>query len=277
MSMIPKGSRKGAVKKMKVGVQLYTLRDYCKDLKSFSETLGRVADMGYTTVQVSGTCAYEAEWLRDELKKYGLTCNLTHYNYDRIVNDTDAVVNEHKIFGCKYIGVGSLPGIFSKEPDKVPEYFADFVKKAKPAAKRIAELGCYFMYHNHGVEYTNKQGDKNYMQLLSDAFTPEEMGFTLDTYWVKDGGSDPVEEIKRLSGRLPCVHFKDMAVEADGSHHFTWCGNGIIDFASIGQALKDAGTEYAFIEQDQTFSCEPDPFKCLEKSKKYLSALGFEF
>ena len=103
------------------------------------------------------------------------------------------------------------------------------------------------------------------------------MGFTLDTYWVKCGGYDPVEEIKRLSGRLPCVHFKDMAVEADGTKHFTWCGNGILDFSSIGQALKDAGTDYIFIEQDKTFSCEPDPFKCLEKSKKYLASIGFEF
>ena len=85
------------------------------------------------------------------------------------------------------------------------------------------------------------------------------------------------EEIKRLKGRLPCVHFKDMFVEPDGEQHFTWCGNGILDFAAIGQALKDAGTEYIFIEQDKTFACEPDPFKCLEKSKKHLESLGFEF
>lgn len=262
---------------MKVGAQLYTLRDYCKDLDSFAETLKKVADMGYSTVQVSGTCAYEAEWLRDTLRSVGLTCDLTHYNYDRIVGDTEAVINEHKTFGCKYIGVGALPGVFSPEKDKIPQFCADFVEKAKPAAKKIADAGLYFMYHNHAAEYENTVDGKNCMEYLSDKFTPEEMGFTLDTYWVKAGGSDPVEEIKRLSGRLPCVHFKDMMVEADGTRHFTWCGNGILDFSSIGQALKDAGTEYAFIEQDQTFACEPDPFKCLKNSKKYLESLGFEF
>ena len=262
---------------MKVGVQMYTLRDYCKDLQSFSETLKRISEMGFSTVQVSGTCAYEAEWLRDRLKENGLTCDLTHYNYDRIVGDTEAVIAEHKTFGCKYIGVGSLPGIFSGEKDKIPQYCADFVAKAKPAAKKIAESGCYFMYHNHAAEYENSIDGKNCMEYLSDNFGSDEMGFTLDTYWVECGGYDPVEEIKRLSGRLPCVHFKDMAVEADGTKHFTWCGNGILDFSSIGQALKDAGTDYIFIEQDKTFSCEPDPFKCLEKSKKYLASIGFEF
>ena len=38
---------------MKIGAQLYTLRDSCKDLESFAETLKKVADIGYTTVQVS--------------------------------------------------------------------------------------------------------------------------------------------------------------------------------------------------------------------------------
>ena len=261
---------------MKVGVQMFTLREYCKDLDSFSATLGRISDMGFSSVQVSGTCAYEAEWLAEQLKKYGLTCNLTHYKYDRIIGETEKVIEEHKTFGCKYIGVGSLPGIFSKEQDKIPEFCETFVKDAKPAAQKIADAGLMFMYHNHSQEYTNKINGKTCMEYLSDNFG-DVMGFTLDTYWVKFGGYEPVDEIKRLKGRLPCVHFKDMAVEANGDRHFTWCGNGIIDFASVGQALKDAGTEYIFIEQDKTFDCEPDPFKCLEKSKAYLESIGFEF
>ena len=62
---------------MKIGAQLYTLRDYCKTLEDFSETLKKVADIGYTTVQVSGTCAYEADWLAEQLKNTGLTCGIT--------------------------------------------------------------------------------------------------------------------------------------------------------------------------------------------------------
>ena len=68
---------------MKIGAQLYSLRDYCKTLDDFKETLKKVADMGYTSVQVSGTCAYEADWLADALKETGLTCDLTHYSLDK--------------------------------------------------------------------------------------------------------------------------------------------------------------------------------------------------
>ena len=46
---------------MRVGAQLYTLREYCKTLDDFALTLRRVADMGYSIVQVSGSCAFETE------------------------------------------------------------------------------------------------------------------------------------------------------------------------------------------------------------------------
>ena len=74
---------------MKIGAQLFTVRESCTTLDDFAQTLDRVADIGYTTVQVSGTCAYEADWLAEQLKRTGLTCNLTHYNLDRIRTETD--------------------------------------------------------------------------------------------------------------------------------------------------------------------------------------------
>jgi len=64
---------------MKLGAQFYTLRDNCQDLNGLSESLKKVADIGYTTVQISGVCPYEPEWMRDELKKNGLECALTHW------------------------------------------------------------------------------------------------------------------------------------------------------------------------------------------------------
>ena len=46
---------------MEIGAQLFTVRDFCKDLPALAETLRKIADIGYRHVQVSGTCAYEAE------------------------------------------------------------------------------------------------------------------------------------------------------------------------------------------------------------------------
>ena len=122
---------------MKIGAQLFTLRDYCANLDDFAKTLDRVADIGYTAVQVSGTCAYEADWLAEQLKRTGLTCDLTHFNLDRIRTETDQVVKEHNTFGCKYIGVGSMPNDYRGSVEGLER----FVKDVSPAAKRIKELG----------------------------------------------------------------------------------------------------------------------------------------
>ena len=253
---------------MKIGAQLYTLRDFCKNLDDFSETLKKVADIGYTTVQVSGTCRYEAEWLRDELKKNGLTCGITHFDFNRVRNETEAVIEEHKTFGCGYIGLGSMPGGAS--------HYAEF--KADPllvpAMDKIAAAGMKFMYHNHSGEYETKLEDgRPVMFHLTDDFTPAQMGFTLDTYWVKYGGFDVVPEIERLSGRLPVVHLKDMLVMPDGEKRMSWVGGGnALNFEEIVPAFEKAGTKFAYVEQDNCYG--EDPFVCLKKSYDYLVSLG---
>ena len=46
---------------MKIGAQLYTLHNFTKTLEGFSEALKKVADIGYTSVQVSGLgCCIES-------------------------------------------------------------------------------------------------------------------------------------------------------------------------------------------------------------------------
>ena len=69
---------------MKIGAQMFTTRATCQTLEGFADTLKRIADIGYTTVQVSGTCPYEGEWLRDQLKLNGLKCVLTHIPVPRL-------------------------------------------------------------------------------------------------------------------------------------------------------------------------------------------------
>ena len=121
---------------MKIGAQFYTLRDQCTTLEGLSESLKKVADIGYTTVQLSGVCSYEPEWMRDELKKNGLKCVLTHWGAGEILEDPVSVINKHKIFGCSNIGLGSMPGGWANE-----EITHKFIKDYKEVAKAISQNG----------------------------------------------------------------------------------------------------------------------------------------
>jgi hypothetical protein len=40
---------------MEIGAQFYTVRQQCQNLEDFALSLKKVADIGYRTVQISGT------------------------------------------------------------------------------------------------------------------------------------------------------------------------------------------------------------------------------
>ena len=110
---------------------------------------------------------------------------------------------------------------------------------------------------------------------MAEDFAPEELSFTLDTYWVKAGGYDVLEEIKRLRGRLPAVHYKDMLIDSENHQLMYYIGGGnTFDFEKITEAFIDAGTKFALVEQD---NCNgEDPFVCLKKSYDYLRSIGLD-
>lgn len=251
---------------MKIGVQFWTLREHSKDLNGLSESLKRVADMGYTTVQISGVCEYTPEWLNEELNKNGLRCVLTHTSYDRVKNEPLAVLNEHKAFGCNYVGLGSMPkGIVTSESLKV------FIKEYKDSAHIIAQNGGKLFYHNHHWEFAKADTGRLILEELVDAFPKNELGITLDTYWVQYGGACPYDVIRDLSGRVQCVHLKDLEI-VGSEQRMAPVGGGNINFDKVINACADAGTEYLLVEQDQCYG--KDPFECLKQSYEFLKSRG---
>ena len=247
---------------MKIGAQLYTVRDFCKSADAFSETLSRIADIGYEYVQVSGTCEYDAVWLDSELKKSGLSCVITHTPAKKLVEETDKVINDHSLFGCKYIGLGYYGY------DTPKEKLASFLDTYTPVAERLAASGKYFMYHNHAAEF-QKIDSKTVLEHIAERTAPSILGFTLDTYWVQVGGANPCDVLEMLSGRVPCIHLKDYAF----GQKMAVLGEGNINFDRVFVKAEEAKTKYMLVEQDDCGG--EDPFDCLKRSYEFLKSRGF--
>lgn len=250
---------------MKIGAQLFTLRDFCRNTEDFAATLAKVADIGYTTVQVSGTCAYDPLWLKGELQKNGLTCAITHTSFDRMLEMPEVVLAEHKIFGCDYIGLGYSSGFHE---DAAVDRLVD---AARQLSKVFAPAGAKFMYHNHYEEMNRGADGKTRLLSLAERTTPEELGFTVDTYWLQYGGADVADYFKALAGRIDCVHFKDMRVVGK-EIRMAPVGEGSINFEKLIPLCYDGGTKYILVEQDNCYG--EDPFDCLARSYRYLKAQG---
>lgn len=247
---------------MEIGAQLYTVRNHCQTKEDLTETLKKVAGIGYRFVQVSGTCEYEPEWLGQELKKNGLQCVITHIPQNDLLTQPKQVAANHCLFDCDYVGLGYYP---FDDPEKD---FHDFVERFTPVVNTLKQEGKYFMYHNHAKEFQKIKGVP-ILEHLANQFSADVFGFTLDTYWVQTAGGDPAYWLERLSRRVPCIHLKDHTFD----RKMAVLGEGNIHFDRVFLSAEQAGTKYMLVEQDDCNG--EDPFDCLERSYKFLKSRGF--
>ena len=250
---------------MEIGAQFYTVRESCKTLADFAETLKKVADIGYRNVQISGTCPYEAQWLKEQLAQNGLRCVLTHIPAPRLIDETEQVVHDHELFDCNHIGLG----YYSFNPEQGDSY-EKFVETYAPVARKISSMGKTFMYHNHDGEFRRLSDGRIVMEHLMEDFPADQLGFTVDTYWVQAGGGDPAQWLEKLAGRIPCIHLKDFAF----GRQMAVVGEGNINFDRVFEKAEAGGTRYMLVEQD---NCNgEDPIECLRRSYQFLRSRGFE-
>ena len=249
---------------MEIGAQFYTVRDLCRTTEGLAETLKKVADIGYKTVQLSGTCPYDAEWMKQQLAANGLRCVLTHIPMPRLTGETGQVIRDHEVIGCDHIGLG----YYSFDEEK-GDSFDRFVSAVHPVARAFREAGKLFMYHNHDQEFKKLNG-RLILEQLAEVFPADQMGFTLDTYWVQKGGGDPAQWLERLSGRIPVIHLKDYAYGAKMSV----IGEGNINFDRVFEKAEAGGTRFMMVEQDDCNG--EDPLECLRRSYAYLRSRGFD-
>ena len=263
---------------MKFGIQLYNFHELTQDLDGFENVLKKVSDIGYHYVQVSGTCEFDAEWLKEKLEKYDLECVLTHTNVQKMSDDIEKVISDHNIFGADYIGIGGMPRLWNFDEFSNDDVVDKFIEDYTEIMKKIKASGKLLMYHNHDYEFAHLKNNQTMWDALIERIPPELMGFTLDTYWIQHGGKDPEKEIRRLKGRVPCVHFKDYEIVrmARTERYFRYCpvGSGNLDWDGIIDACEFSGVKYILCEQDNSFGA--DPFELSKMSYDFLKSKGLK-
>jgi sugar phosphate isomerase/epimerase len=244
----------------RIGVQLFTLREHCKDVESFDRTCAWIAAQGVREVQVSAVGIEDPVQIRKVLDDHNLVCTVTHRGLDAL-RDVDATLDYHRTLGCKYAAVG---GFFDKEAGR--EEWEAFADEFSALADAFAAEGLQLGYHNHSHEFAPFADDPARidpkacpMWLLFERCS-QNVWFEIDTYWVAHGGADPADWIERVSGRIPVVHFKDMTIDVDRVQKICEVGAGNLNWPRIVDACRKAGVESYMIERDNG---DLDPFDSL--------------
>lgn len=249
------------MKRSTIAAQLYTLREFAKTPEDLAETLKKVRAIGYEAVQVSGIGPIEPERVKELADANGLAICATHVSFDRMRDDLEALIAQHKLWNCRYVGVGSMPASYRSGL----EGYRTFAKEASEIARRLGEHGLQFIYHNHSFEFEKFDG-RTGMDILLEESDPQAFGFELDMYWVQAGGANPTEWANKVKGRMGVVHLKDMAI-VENKQVFAEIGEGNLNWADIIGACRATGVEWFVVEQDV---CRRDPFESLAISFRNL-------
>jgi sugar phosphate isomerase/epimerase len=245
-----------------LGFQVYTVRNIIDS--DPAKVLKEVHDIGFRNIE--GTQAVVSKnW--DAIEASGLKPVSLHLN----MKPTDAELADAKKKGFQYavipyVGVPDRGGV-----DVMKRLAAQF----NEAGKRAKDNGLQLCYHNHAFEFEPMNGTRP-LDILMGETKPELVKLEMDIFWVTVAGNDPVQLLKKYSGRVPLLHLKDKekGVPASAQYNenvpkdtFKEVGNGSIDIPAVLKAADAAGVQQYFVEQDQS----PDPIASLRQSYQYLN------
>ncbi len=249
-----------ATRKIKVGVQLYSVRDLCgKDLVG---TLKAIKEMGYAGVEFAGYHGKNAKELKQMLGDNGLVACGTHTGLDSILpaNIAGTIAFNQEI-GNKYLMV---PGM---KADTEQDWL-DRAKEFSAAAITAKAAGMYVGYHNHQHEFKDKFNGKCKWEIFFSNASPDVCS-QMDVGHVVSAGEDPVAWMKKFPKRSRTIHAKE-----------TYPGPGILGQPEAGKPGVKWDDVFATAEADVTewyiVESEADP-NTLEKIRgcfEFLKAKG---
>jgi sugar phosphate isomerase/epimerase len=118
------------------------------------------------------------------------------------------------------------------------------------AGAALAAEGIKLCYHNHDHEFHTAVSGVCALDVLAEHTDPKAVWFEIDIAWVTFGGEDPVKVLRRMAGRVPAIHVKDLW-GLDERGRFTAVGTGVVKIREAVQAAIETGVEWIVVEQDK--------------------------
>lgn len=237
-----------------------------KELKGdWKAVLKQAASYGFTEIETGNFMGESAETFLSYLKSIGMSLPVGGFEFKVSEEELKKSLALLKSLKVKYAVVywpWYTGGPFSLDDCKKSAERLNYLGKV------CRDNGLILCWHNHNKEFIAMEDGLPFDFLMNH--TDKSLVFCeLDLYWVKKGGADPLEVMKKYSGRFPVLHVKDMA--PGDEMDFECPGSGIIDFASLFKEADKQGIKHFMVERDNV----PDGLACLKSSGKYLSNITF--
>ncbi len=258
---------------MKIGLQMYTLRQAMTTPEDFSDTIRRVAEMGYKSVQITPPSFSNAKDVAAQLAQYGMTADSAIHTVMTIPENVGKITETATLLGTDVVRTDSIPPEWRIHE----EGYHRFAEHLNRCGRLLKEQGLRFMYHFHAFEYI-KLGDVRGMDILLTETNPDYVLFQPDVFWLASAGTEPSEELKRYRGRMAYMHLKDYVIVPSGTDTLEVTkavsapvGVGNLNWPAILETAKSLGVENLVVEDD--FNCYCDPFESAQISYNNLKKM----
>jgi sugar phosphate isomerase/epimerase len=253
--------------KKAIGLQLYSVREAMRtDAKG---TLKQVADIGFKTLETASygdgkIYGMEPKEFRKYVKDLGMKVTGAHLGGPRYTKDQHAeamewwkkAIEDHKAAGITWMIKPSMP-----IPTTLSELqvWCDYYNAIGAEVKKA---GMKYGFHNHAREFEKIEG-KIMFDYMVENTDPKLVMYELDVYWVKKGGYEPVDYMKKYPDRITVLHIKDE--EEIGA-------SGTIDFKPIFETAYANKVKEFYVEVER-YNFEP--IESVRKSYEYLAAAPY--
>lgn len=289
----------GAPAMNRFGVGLFTVPKMLND--DFAGTLKMIAGIGYKEVEFFGPYSFSTQadiegWkaagkslgfsgsgffgnsitdVKKILADNGLTAPSMHTSLPTLKEKMGELADAANAIGAKYLVLPSAqtPADLNGYKRQADEYNA--------IGAAAAKHGLRFAYHNHG-NGLKAIGGKIPMELVIESTDPKTVFFQMDLFWTVAGGIDPVQFLKKYSGRYVSLHIKDMSKDVrfsgDGGDmgqwmalfpHLTDAGSGVLPLKAMLAQAQQSGVQHFFVERDLA----PDAKQALTNAYRFLNGL----
>ena len=261
-----------------MAVQLYSVRTLLGTPELFARNhayvLGRLAQMGYTSVEAYGYedglfSGLSPVAFKSAVEAAGLgilSSHVTHPlspqelssgDYSAEMAWWDRCIDTHKAAGIPYLVMSWSQPLQTRAQMSTMAAYLDAIGAKCRAA------GIRFGYHCHSHEYRVADGT-TMIDVFAAETTPENVFIQMDVYWAVMAGASPVEYMTKYPGRYELMHIKD---------RYELGQSGMVGFDAIFKAFPRAGTKAFVVELEQAST--PNILKGLRESALYLRKAGF--
>jgi sugar phosphate isomerase/epimerase len=223
------------MKKIPIGLQLWSLRDDCQ--RDFAATISTVAKMGYAGVELAGYGGLDAAGVKTAIGNAGLKLAGMHFPIQALDADLNRIIDDALLLGSPNITCAWWPDTNFVSIDACE----GIGRRLNEIGSVVREFGMKFSYHNHGGEL-KLLGGRTVLEWILGASEPRNVAAELDVYWAHYGGIPPGRLLRSLGSRCTLVHLKDARE----------IGRGPVDFTEVFAAIDSVNSaEWLIVEVDQ--------------------------